>query len=137
MPLLRSAKARHRAALLALVVSATAVVWASALLVRVYMHRARAEALESWGARLESAVDGRVAGMSSWAEDRLRVARLVANYPSIRTLLSRPPSAREADLAHVRELLEEILHYQPLRAVYVLDADGGVVARAEIGRAHV
>ena len=87
MPKLRSPRTRRRLVVLAVGVSAAAVVVAAFLLIRGHLEAARAEAVESWRTRLESAMEGRVAGVASWADARLRDAHLVANYPALRALL--------------------------------------------------
>jgi len=132
---LRSPRTRRRLVLLALSLTAAAIVVAAVGLIRVHLAAARAEAVESWRTRLESAMDGRVAGVASWADARLRDAHLVANYPSLRAALAAPVSTREAAVPHVRELLQALIRFQPFRATYLLDADGAVLIQAGEGLA--
>jgi signal transduction histidine kinase/ActR/RegA family two-component response regulator len=134
--MLRTPTARRRLALLALgILAAAAVVAAAGLLIRGHLAAATAAAVESWRGRLESAMEGRVAGLSSWADARLRDAHLVSNYPSLRAVLEAPAPARDPGLSHVRELLEALIRFQPFRAVYVLDANGAVITQAGEGGA--
>ena len=80
-------------------------------------------------------MEGRVAGVASWADARLRDARLVASYPSLRALLTAPPSARGAGLGHVRQLLQALIRYQPFRAAYLVGPNGSVIVSAGEGLA--
>ncbi|RPJ70589.1 MAG: hypothetical protein EHM24_15055, partial [Acidobacteria bacterium] len=135
MALPRSPETRRRLVLLGVVVGVVAVFGGARVVIRGYIASVRAEAVESWRSRLDSSMEGRVGGVASWADARLRDAHLVANYPTLRLALGAPGGTGKPNpnLPHVRELLQALIRYQPFRAAYLLDANGTIVAKAGEG----
>ena len=107
---------------------------AVALLSLWWARRERATHLEQWRARLSATVEDRRAGADAWIEERISDALVAAQYPSTLSLLdrrarpSRPLSEETSGADHLRDVLDRLRSVYHHRAVWIVDASGGVAA---------
>ncbi len=123
---------RPRRSSLGLVAGILATGVAVTLLLVWWARRERAERLEQWRARLSATVEDRRAGVDAWIEERIGDALVVAQYPSTLSLLdrraraSRPLSDQSSGADHLRDVLGRLRGIYRYRAVWIVDASGGV-----------
>ena len=119
---------------LGLVAGSLATGVAVALLLVWWVRRERAAHLEEWRARLSATVEDRRAGLDTWIEERIGGALAIAQYPSTLSLLDRrarpsqPFSEEGRGADHVRDVLDRLRSVYHYRAVWIVDASGGIAA---------
>jgi PAS domain S-box-containing protein len=93
-------------------------------------------ALDAWRGRLAAMADDRKIAVARWVEERFRVARMIAAYPTVEAVLKAAPvggrsrSAAGADVAHLVGLLDSAVEIYGFKGCFVVDRDGATVARS-------
>ena len=99
----------------------------------------RAQVVQAWEARLHAMADDRRAAISAWVANGVADAVTVAGFPSVVALAGEHPGGRRAapdqvDAAdHLQGVIDGFVRAHGLRALYVVDRAGAIVARSSRG----
>lgn len=112
---------------------ATVFLAVAAWLLVVYAPRERARSLDGWRLRLSSTADDRRLAVSRWVEGGLQDAAILADYPTLRYLLTGdasgglpfPPEIGAA--GHARELMAQFARRRGYEAILLFGADETVL----------
>jgi PAS domain S-box-containing protein len=99
----------------------------------VYARGERAATVDAWRGRLAAMADDRKATVARWVDERIRIARMMASYPTVGAVVGPVPdgagtgSALDESKRHLVELLDSAVEIYGLRGCLVVNKGGSVV----------
>jgi PAS domain S-box-containing protein len=115
------------------IVLAVGLAAAAAYFGLVYARGERAATVDAWRGRLAAMADDRKATVVRWVDERIRIARMMASYPTVEAVLEPVPDGAgtgpvlDESKRHLVELLDSAVEIYGFKGCLVVDKGGSVV----------